>query len=105
METVSPNPNRTRAVAPSTDRIQRVGAGSTGVGGGWREDGTELRGPGRVLDELDPDLVRVQDEGDPVGSSGQGVRLLRHPDPPAPGPLEEGVEVRHLEGEMIQLLA
>src|SRR5208282_6690400 len=95
---------RTKKVAPKTASKERR----------WRSPlGSELAsataarllGRRRVFDELDPDVVRVEDEGDPGRPAREPVGLLRDPHVLRPKLHQQAVEVVDLEGKVVELLA
>src|SRR5580658_1468621 len=97
-----PNANRTKNVAPNTARSARRWRSAAGSTGG---SAAVVGLPRRRLDELDPDVVRIEDEGDAPGAAGKSVRFLLHADVLLAHPHQRAVEVRHLEGEVVELLA
>ncbi len=57
------------------------------------------------LDQLDPHVVRVEDERDARRTAGEAVRFLGDPHVLAPHLHQETVEVGDLEREVVELLA
>src|SRR5271157_5776952 len=98
-----PKAKRTKKVASNTarsDRRWRLTLGS----GDASATAVRLARRRRVLDELDPDVVRVEDERDAGRPAREAVGLLRHTDVLRSQFHQEPVEVVHLEREVVQLL-